>query len=199
MKKEGAVEEEEESTKRWYSYWPLLIAVLTPIFSVEAVTVFLLRRGVRSYFIIAPICVGSGFFYLTFWYRFSRWFWEETNTARKLVDFMNTNFQGKLGAKLAMSWIDKLNKDNKTNKEALSKIEVGGKIVGHFFVFVAALNPVPFLSFVGWFPCVVTCGWLRWKKGLFVMMLGDAMKNLAMSYLWILLGPQLWHFLWSYL
>ncbi len=190
---------EEESVKRWYNYWPFLIAILLPIFNVETITFFLLGRGIRSYSIIAPICVSVGVFSLSFWYRFSKWLWEETNTARRLIDFININFQGRLGAKLAMSWVDKLNKDNKTNKEALSKIEVGGKIVGHFFVFVATLNPVPFLSFIGWFPCVVACGWIRWKKGLFIMILGDAIKNLSMSYLWILLGPQLWHLLWTYI
>ncbi len=189
---------EEELVKRWYNYWPFLIAILLPIFNVETITFFLLGRGVRSYSIIAPICVSVGVFSLTFWYRFSTWLWEETGTARKLIDFINVNFQGKLGAKLAMSWIDKLNKDNKNNKEALSKIEIGGKIAGRFFIFVAALNPVPFLSFVGWFPCIVTCGWLRWKKGLVIMMAGDAIKNFSMSYLWILLGPQLGNLLWVY-
>ncbi len=190
---------EKESVKRWYNYWPVLLAILIPIFNVETITLFLLGKGVRSYSIIAPICVSVGLFSLAFWYRFSTWLWEETSTAKKLVDFININFQGVLGAKLAMSWIDKLNKDNKINKEALSKIEMGGKIVGRFFIFVAALNPVPLLSFIGWLPCVVTCGWLRWKNGLFIMMFGDAIKNLAMSYLWILLGPQLWHFLWMWI
>ncbi len=189
MKTEG------ESVKRWYNYWPFLIAILLPIFNVETITIFLLGRGVRSYSVIAPICVSVGVLALTFWYKFSRWLWEETNTAKRLLDFINFNFQGRLGAKLAMSWIDKLNKDNKNNKEALSKIEVGGKIAGNFFAFVAALNPVPLLSFIGWFPCVVACGGLRWKKGLVIMMVGDSIKNLVMSYLWILLGPQLWHFL----
>ncbi len=186
---------EAKFERRWYNYWPFLIAILLPIFNVETITIFLLGRGVRSYYIIAPICVSVGIFSLTFWYRFSRWFWEETNTAKKLVSFINTNFEGRLGANLAMNWIDKLNKDSKTNKETRSKIEVGGKIVGHFFAFVAALNPVPFLSFIGWFPCVIACGGLRWEKGLVIMMVGDSIKNLVMSYMWILLGPQLWHFL----
>lgn len=179
-------------TRRWYNYWPSLVAVLLPIFNVETITLVLLGLGIRNYLIIAPICVSVGVFSLIFWYRFTRWFWEETDTAKQLIGYINRNFQGKLGARLVMSWVDKLNKDSLNNKEALSKVEVGGKIVGHFFVFVAALNPIPFLSFVGWFPCIVVCGGIQWKNGLIIMMVADGIKNLIMSYLWILFGPKLW-------
>ena len=184
--------------RRWYSYWPSLAAILLPIFNVETITFVLLGCGIRRYLFIAPICVIVGVLSLFFWYRFIRWFWEETDAAKQIIDFINKNLQGKLGAKLIMSWINKLSTDNKNNKEALSKIEVGGKIVGHFFVFVAALNPIPFLSFIGWFPCIIVCGSIRWKNGLAIMMLGDAIKNLVMSYVWILFGSQLWHLIWVY-
>lgn len=185
--------------KCWYNYWPVLMAVLIPIFNVETITIAMLTMGIKSYSIVFTICAGMGVLSFIFWYKFARWFLEEADLIKQAVDFMNKNFQGKFGARLIMSWVDRLNKENKINKKVLSKIEVGGKIVGHVFVFVAALNPVPFLAFVGWFPCVIVCGWIQWKKGLAVMILGDIIKNSIMTYLWLTYGPQLWNIALSHL
>ncbi len=194
--------------RRWYHYWPVLIALLSPLYSVEAIAIILLNIGVRRYSVMFPVLASVGMFSLIFWYNFIPWFWGEADTTKRLEDYIDkifNNFQGRLGRILLRSgikWIiksfKKLNRDSEGNKEVFAKVEAGGRIVGRFFVFFAALNPIPFLSAAGWFPCIMVCGALKWKKGLFIMMLGDVIKNSVMSYLWISLGPKLWHFVWDY-
>lgn len=174
------------------SILPFFLIPIILLLNVEIVVpnIVLNFHLVKSYFQLAVLDMILGMTGLIFWYFFVGYFWkfiEHTKIVESSVSYFSKTYDQlkRIGViKNFISWFEKMSIEDPKNREFVHYMGELGKVMRFVIMFIVPFNAVPIFSAITWFPAVIFCRMSKWSEGLVVMLVGDAIKNACMSYLW---------------
>ena len=174
------------------SIWPFFLIPIVFLLNVEVPVPNALLHWhlVHSYRQLATIDIILGISGIFFWYHLVGHFWkfaEHSRLVESSVSFFGKKYEylTSIGfIRNVVRWFQGMSTENATNRHFINGMERLGLVVRYIAVFILPFNIIPYLTAFTWFPAVIFCRASNWRKGLIVMMVGDAIKNALVSNFW---------------